>query len=229
MDLKSKRFYVSLLPTDVTETAWEAAEEHLRQALQTAVDTPRGTTVKQAQEQRQSSRLNNQSKPVKQSVVDAALASPLQTLSAAHAAQNLAVFLKTRATTKEPHQRPWLQEAETLYKQVLHVQALLLNEGHPDMYVTKHSLAELLQVMGDEETANAVRQEIVDTYDPPQEGGGGESSSSSSSSTHKDDEENGSNKAAESDTSATAESLVDDDSTLSADDTAAAASSVSKS
>jgi hypothetical protein len=32
-----------------------------------------------------------------------------------------------------------------------------------------YSMAELLQAKGDEEAANAIRQEILDTYDPPTE------------------------------------------------------------
>jgi Tfp pilus assembly protein FimV len=33
------------------------------------------------------------------------------------------------------------------------------------LYATKHSLAELLEATGDSEAANALRQEIIDTYD----------------------------------------------------------------
>jgi hypothetical protein len=35
--------------------------------------------------------------------------------------------------------------------------------GHPDLYTIKFSLAELLETSGDEESTNALRQEIVDT------------------------------------------------------------------
>lgn len=157
-----KRFYVSLLPTELTENAWEAAAEHLTAALETAVQHPRGTTVTRALNQR-----DNAAKPLRPSIEQAAKESPLPTLSAAAAAQNLAVFYKTRATTVTPHNETWLREAEKLYKQVLIVQAVILHDKHPDMYATKHSLAELLQALGDEETANALRQEMVDTYDPP--------------------------------------------------------------
>ena len=34
------------------------------------------------------------------------------------------------------------------------------------MYATKYSLAELMEVMGDEKAANVLRQNIIDTYDP---------------------------------------------------------------
>ena len=37
--------YVSLLSADVTRQGWEAAEEHLRQALQTAIEKPRGPGI----------------------------------------------------------------------------------------------------------------------------------------------------------------------------------------
>jgi len=164
-NLQTKRLYVSMLPTTVTETAWDAAHEHLRNALQTAMDHPRGTTVQQGAAQRASQR-----KPVPPDVLKVATASPLQTLSAANAAQNLAVFLKTRATTVEPYCQEWLDEAQQLYRQVLHVQAVLLHEGHPDVYATKHSLAELLDAAGDAETATALRQEMIDTFDPPKDG-----------------------------------------------------------
>ena len=49
------------------------------------------------------------------------------------------------------------------------VRSKLLPKEHPDLYATKFSLAELLETMGDEEAANVVRQEIIDTYDPQDE------------------------------------------------------------
>ncbi|KAL7570951.1 hypothetical protein ACA910_002581 [Epithemia clementina (nom. ined.)] len=58
------------------------------------------------------------------------------------------------------------KEAQSLYQDVLTVRQELLSSKHPDVYATKHSLAELLQAMGKEADANAVRQEILDTYDP---------------------------------------------------------------
>jgi hypothetical protein len=145
------------------------AEEHLREALQTAVDHPRGPSMEKT--------VRKKGKKVKlppKGVGDDNKnnePSLLQTLSAAAAAQNLAVFLKARATTlpEEKVRSPGYKEAERLYRQVLTVQTALLPSSHPDMYVTKHSLAELLESMGEEEAANTVRQEIIDTYDPPEE------------------------------------------------------------
>jgi hypothetical protein len=54
------------------------------------------------------------------------------------------------------------------------VQEVLLPDcaNHPDRYVTLHSLAELLDLKGDADAANALRQEMMDTmYDdvPPGE------------------------------------------------------------
>ena len=40
----------------------------------------------------------------------------------------------------------------------------LLHDAHPDTVATKHSLAELLAVIGDEEGANKMRREIMDAY-----------------------------------------------------------------
>jgi len=151
----STRQYVSLKPDQVTQVGWDAAEEHLRQALQTAVQNPRGPSI---------AAKAKRGKPKKNKLND-----KMETLSAASAAQNLAVFLKARATTESPYNQEWLNESHTLYQDVLRVRSQLLNQDHPDLYATKHSLAELLEAMGDKETANAVRQEIVDTYDPPTE------------------------------------------------------------
>lgn len=169
-DLMKQRFYVAILPTDVTETAWDAAEEHLRGALQTAIQNPRGVTMEKATAASSKVMPQRGGNKKKVSKSDAAPTTTPQTLSAAAAAQNLAVFLKARATTVQPYEEKWLKEAELLYRQVLVVQTAILpgsGEQHPDMYATKHSLAELLEIMGDEESANALRQEIVDTYDPP--------------------------------------------------------------
>lgn len=95
----------------------------------------------------------------------------IQTLSAASAAQNLAVLLKARATIEvsESEKIAYLEEAHQLYNGIIAVRTQLLPEGHPDVYASKYSLAELLQIKGDEEAANAIRQEILDTYDPPVE------------------------------------------------------------
>ena len=84
-----------------------------------------------------------------------------------------------------------MNEAKDLYEKVQQVRTQLLPYDHPDLYATKYSLAELLEVLasspssgdGDnnnsdeddkerkrhQEAANALRQEIIDTYDPPEE------------------------------------------------------------
>lgn len=154
-----QRFYISLLPKDITESAWSAAIDHLREALQTAIQNPRGTRIG----------VPVQKGPKKGKKERPAPENPTapQTLSAAAAAQNLAVVLKSRATTVSPVEVIWLEEAERLYQQALSVQSQLLEPDHPDIFVAKHSLAELWHVMGKEEEADALRKEIVDTYDPP--------------------------------------------------------------
>ena len=79
--------------------------------------------------------------------------------------------MKTRATTTDAadtaNKHEYFQEAQTLYQQVLLVQHELLHSSHPDVYATKHSLAELLGAMGDTQAANEIRHEIVDACDPP--------------------------------------------------------------
>ena len=154
-----QRPYISLLSADVTQQAWGAAEAHLREALQTAIDNPRGHGLKKK-------------KPKKSMKAKPKVEEPnnIQTLSAASASQNLAVFLKTRATTETPYNTAWLAESRKLYEDTMAVRTQLLPKGHPDLYATKFSLAELLETMGDKEAANVVRQEIIDTYDPPAEG-----------------------------------------------------------
>jgi tetratricopeptide (TPR) repeat protein len=174
-DLMRKRFYVAILPTDVTETAWVAAEEHLREAFSTAIQNPRGLTIAKAKESASAAALKSppprgkrkvKPSPHKGQDVGKSDTSP-QTLSAAAAAQNLAVFLKARATTIQPYEMKWLEEAEMLYRQVLTVQNALLPKSdkmHPDMYATKHSLAELLETMGQKDAADEIRQEMIDLF-----------------------------------------------------------------
>lgn len=163
-----QHYYISLLPKDVTESAWSAAIDHLREALRTAIQTPRGTRIGVAV-QMGPKKGKKDKRPVVADPATAMNNNPLtpQTLSAAAAAQNLAVVLKSRATTVSPVEQSWLYEAEQLYQQALTVQTQLLEPDHPDLFVTKHSLAELWHVMGKDEAADALRREIVDTYDPP--------------------------------------------------------------
>ena len=221
-DLMRKRYYVSILPTNVTETAWAAAEEHLRQALTTAIDNPRGLTMAKAAANASSSDSTSHGPPQRgkrkmkaapkmpnvssssSSTTTTTVQSP-QTLSAAAAAQNLAVFLKARATTVQPYDRNWLTEAETLYRQTLEVQSVLLPKAkavtnpkqkkasppplHPDMYATKHSLAEVLEAMGQLDEANVIRQEILDTLDPPSLSPTETTSNSSTTGTTKNDDD----------------------------------------
>jgi tetratricopeptide (TPR) repeat protein len=135
-------------PDDISSLGWDAAVDHMRQALQTAVDHPRGTSL---YKKRDFDKHKNE----------------VHTLSAASAAQNLAVCLKLRATSKDKteDEKELFEEAHELYQQALKVRSKLLPEMHPDLVATKHSLAELLHAMGDEEGANALRSQILDAYD----------------------------------------------------------------
>lgn len=130
----------------LTQQRWEAAEDHLRQALKTAIDNPRGDTIADRKD------------------------STIATLSAAAAAQNLAVFLKARGTeivddeTSKVVDDDAIAEAKQLYEQTLKVRLELLNETHHDVVATKFSLAELIATLGDEAGADALREEIMETY-----------------------------------------------------------------
>lgn len=147
-----QRQYVALNAQSITDQGWRAAEVHLREAMETAILNPRGKNIQNNKGNK------NKKKKDKQKI---------ETLSAAAAAQNLAVFLKSRSMTENPYNKQLMKEAKSLYNQVQKVRAQLLPPQHPDLYATKYSLAELLEAIGDEEAANQLRQEIIDTYDPP--------------------------------------------------------------
>jgi tetratricopeptide (TPR) repeat protein len=179
-DLAKKRFYESILPSTKKDmeslTAWEAAEEHLRKALATAMENPRGMRIQDKTDPTIVSkntpfpRGGKKKSSVRKSNTSGSEGSTPtrttpQTLSAANAAQNLAVFLKYRATMATPVEMEGLQEAHALYLQVLEVKTELLHEQHPDLFVTKYNLAECLTAMGDEEGANKIRTEILDVVD----------------------------------------------------------------
>jgi tetratricopeptide (TPR) repeat protein len=99
----------------------------------------------------------------------ASLVSTIETLSGASAAQNLAVFLKARAVTESPPSGERLREAKEIYEQVLQVRSRLLPPNHADLYATQYSLAEVLEVLGEVDRANEIRQEILDAYDPDED------------------------------------------------------------
>lgn len=175
--------YIPTLPQEqqVTEKSWAAAEEHLQSAYATALQNPRGESslkrtdknhylnlqkkynLKQKQKQKQKTRAEENDSTVPISI-------PLQTASAASAAQNLAVFYKARSTTLEknhPQYQELLQQAQDLYLVALDVRQALLPRGHPDIYITQYSLAELYEYTQQDELAQDLRQTILDTYDPP--------------------------------------------------------------
>ena len=200
----TRKQYVALNPQGITQQQWRAAEEHLRASLKTAIDNPRGKQIQNNQSRKSSSNKKGKKKGKKQYVKQAQHSDSgsgsassniiITTLSAAAAAQNLAVFLKSLAMTIDedsPHRKQHMYEAKDLYEKVQQVRTQLLPNDHPDLYATKYSLAELLDVFattsssggGDDndndgnneeqerqrhqEAANALRQEIIDTYDPP--------------------------------------------------------------
>mmetsp|Transcript_27430 Transcript_27430/g.40515 ORF Transcript_27430/g.40515 Transcript_27430/m.40515 type:complete len:381 (+) Transcript_27430:129-1271(+) len=131
----------------LTEQRWNAAEDHLRQALKQALDIPQHKDVKST------------------------LKGHIKTLSAASAAQNLAIFLKTRVTdivdedTINVLDYDVLAEARQLYEEVLDARQELLADTHPDLVATKFSMAELMVALGENDAANELREEIVKSYD----------------------------------------------------------------
>lgn len=138
--------------TKFTKSRWNAAEQHLRTALNTAVQTPRGKVV----------------------IEPTTTTLSVSTLSAANAAQNLAVFLKTKADLAASQQlvlgdgantEDMYAEAHRLYQGALEVRTKGLSESHPDTVATKFSLAELYEsAFSNEDEANRLRQEILNAY-----------------------------------------------------------------
>ena len=185
--------YIPTLPqqhSNVTEQSWAAAEEHLQSAYKTALQNPRGeSSLKRTdknhylnlekkynlQQKRKAANKGGSSNEQQQQQQDLPTI-PLQTASAASAAQNLAVFYKARSTTLEknhPRYTDYLQQAQDLYQAALRVRQALLPSGHPDIYITQYSLAELYDYSQQKELAQELRQTIVDTYDPPTKGNQG--------------------------------------------------------
>lgn len=154
--------------TKFTKDRWLAAETHLRKALNTSIQNPSGKKVELPNNNEKDTNNNNSLLP----------RDKIQTLTSASAAQNLAVFLKTKAslsisihndgkeqtqTSQDPNEM--YAEAMQLYKSALYVREELLEQHHPDTIATKYSLAELIQTgFNDEEEANRLRQEILDVY-----------------------------------------------------------------
>mmetsp|Transcript_12715 Transcript_12715/g.19170 ORF Transcript_12715/g.19170 Transcript_12715/m.19170 type:complete len:402 (+) Transcript_12715:1-1206(+) len=135
-----------------TKRRWKVAETHLRTALRHSME--------------------NKSEEEDAIEMDSSLEGlpKIRTLSAARMAQNLAVFLKSRAEqlassktkSAEVDIGEMLAESRSLYEAALTVRMGLLGAEHPDTISSKFSLAELVAFLGDEEDANKMRQEIVD-------------------------------------------------------------------
>jgi len=208
--------------TRLTKRRWEAAEEHLRGALTTAVDSPRGESVgpllnipssgattsalgsekqaaaggggltlppkkdksmskkeqRKAEKERKRARRQANLATLKGesnsddngdgsgNIAIQGAAAKVTTLSAATAAQNLAVFLKNycdfmrltliddrgssdAGSSSQQQQQiakldKTLREAHHLYEAALHVRSKILPEHHPEVVAAKFSLAELL-------------------------------------------------------------------------------------
>lgn len=135
-----------------TKRRWKVAETHLRTALRHAMENR-----------------NEEEVAIELGAKQDKLPK-ICTLSAARMAQNLAVFLKSRAeqlassNTKNADVDigEMLAESRGLYEAALTVRMELLGAEHPDTISSKFSLAELVAFLGDEEGANKMRQEIVD-------------------------------------------------------------------
>ena len=126
--------------TKLTQQRWQLAEDHLRQAMNAAIQAPRGEVMNDTKQR-------------------------ITTLYSAACAQSLAVFLKTKATLFEVYKdEESLAEAKELYEEVLVVRSHLLNPLHPETVATKFSLAELLQALGQEVEANKIRADLVEDY-----------------------------------------------------------------
>lgn len=134
----------------------EMAEHHLRSALQLAL-----------QNQSQVVKNNNYHAKNVHNKDEKELDVKITSLSAAAAAQNLAVFLKVSADMSSTSQSMELyMEAKWLYEQALQARKEKLGSQHPELIATMSSLAELKATIGDEEGANAIRREIIQTLDP---------------------------------------------------------------
>jgi len=210
-----------------TQAKWEMAEKHLRDALRTAIDNPRGEAVSipsisntnnknkakkggTARQRKMAQKLQQEQEQNKEIDLGSTHTSStgtstnnsdsfeeiwglgdtsIRTLSSAAAAQNLAVFLKTRAdlisntnmilsktktTTKSPLKSldsgDMYAEAKKLYIGALRVRTELKGDVHPDTVSTKFSLSELIDTLGDEQGANKLRQELLDAYQVEERG-----------------------------------------------------------
>lgn len=193
----------TLSGSKLTRRRWEAAEEHLRGALSTAVENPRGESVNpllyipigkrhviaerisgrqgltlppkedksglskkekkllEKERLREKRRANSNAQHGNEGDMEAVIgvAAKVTTLSAATAAQNLAVFLKNysdwirlslinddnaqQPSTAAQMLNATIHEAQQLYESALHVRSSILPSHHPDVISTKFSLAEL--------------------------------------------------------------------------------------
>jgi len=150
-------------PEDPLALEWtleqhELAERHLRKAFEMS--------------------LQNQSKG-KTAITQEKTGGSITTLSAASAAQSLAVYLKITADRLVKATNPMVshtgssaaiysenpmelyEEAQRLYKGALEARKRILGSANPDTLASLSSLAELKTAVGDENGSLALRQEII--------------------------------------------------------------------
>lgn len=214
----------SAMSSKFTQRRWDAAEDHLRMALKTAVENPRGESVaplafvpigkggrtstgltlpkkdrtlskkerKIAEKERKREKRQANNEGGKSMAVQG-FAGRVSTLSAATAAQNLAVFLKhysdwVRLSLLDDNNEvqqgssnqldQTIDEARCLYEAALHVRSQILPRHHPEVVASKFSLAELLDSTDprsslgsskgraiDSDRANWLREAILESYD----------------------------------------------------------------
>ena len=175
----------------MTEERWKVAQDHLEQALTLAIQNPRGPQIQQQQQQqtvnnventgttstttkrrdrskskKERRQLTKQHKKEKHQLQQSSKPSNVTTLAAAGAAQNLAIFYKSRADHIESQNYDLYAQALELYKAALNVRMQLLPapETHPSVLETKFSLAECYAAMGNETQAQTLREEILNAY-----------------------------------------------------------------
>ena len=175
----------------MTEERWQVAQDHLEQALTSAIQNPRGPQIQQQhpssslaptnmdktttkrrdrskskKERRQLTKQHKKEKQQLQQPSSSTRSSKITTLAAAGAAQNLAIFYKSRADHIESQNYDLYAQALELYKAALNVRMQLLPvpETHPSVLETKFSLAECYDAMGNESDAQILREQILNAY-----------------------------------------------------------------
>ena len=133
---------------------WEDAETHLRTALEHSIENSHGDTELEPEEYCEE-------------------LPSIRTLTSARSAHNLAILLKNKgeSAVRKLIDRKGIDvgelfaESRRLYSSALHVRTKMLGITHQDTVASKFSLAELISFLGDEETANKLKNEIVESFE----------------------------------------------------------------